>query len=68
MNFKNAIPELVDNDKIISDENGKAKSYNMFFKSVLTKESDHLSGFNLNVKSSIELVSFLTDKIKKEAG
>ena len=28
LNFKNAIPGLVDNGKIISDNNGKAKAFN----------------------------------------
>ena len=40
LNFKNAIPDLVDNRKILSDENSKAKAFNMFFKSVFTEESD----------------------------
>ena len=66
LNFKNAIQDLVDNGKIISDVNGKAKAFNMFFKSVFTKEADCLPDFNLNVKSSIENVSFPTDKIKKK--
>ena len=66
LNFKNAIQDLVDNGKIISDVNGKAKAVNMFFKSVFTKEADCLPDFNLNVKSSIENVSFPTDKIKKK--
>ena len=35
-------------------------------KGVFTKESDRLPDFNLNVKSSIEHVSFPTDKIKKK--
>ena len=34
LNFKNAIPDLVDNDKILSDDNSKAKAFNMFFKNV----------------------------------
>ena len=34
MNFKNASPDLVDNGKILSDNNSKAKAFNMFFKSV----------------------------------
>ena len=38
----------------------------MFFKSVFTEESDCLPDFNLNVKSSIEHVSFPADKIKKK--
>ena len=38
----------------------------MFFKSVFAEESDCLPGFNLNVKSSIEHVSFPADKIKKK--
>ena len=38
----------------------------MFFKSVFAEESDCLPDFNLNVKSSIEHVSFPADKIKKK--
>ena len=38
----------------------------MFFKSVFTKESDCIPDFNLNVKSSIDHVSFPIDKIKKK--
>ena len=34
LNFKNAIPDLVDNGKILSDDNSKAKAFNMFFESV----------------------------------
>ena len=66
LNFKNAIPDLVDNDKTLSDDNGKAKAFNMFFKSVFTEESDCIPDFNLNVKSSVEHVSFPKDKIKKK--
>ena len=66
LNFKNAIPDLVHNDKILSDDTSKAKAFNMFFKSVFTEESDCLPDFNLNVKSSIEHVSFPADKIKKK--
>ena len=65
LNFKNAIPDLVDNGKILSDDTSKAKAFNMFFKSVFTEESDCLPDFNLNVKSSIEHVSFPADKTKK---
>ena len=35
LNFKNAIPDLADNGKILSVGNSKAKAFNMFFKSVL---------------------------------
>ena len=66
MNFKNVIQDLVDNDKILSDDNGKPKVLNMFFKSIFTEESDCLPDFNLNVKSAIEHVSFPADKIKKK--
>ena len=66
LNFKNAIPDLVDNGKILSDDTSKAKGCNMFFKSVFTEESDCLPDVNLNVKSSIEPVSFPADKIKKK--
>ena len=45
LNFKNAIPDLVDNGKILSDETSKAKAFNMFFKSVFTEESDIFSIF-----------------------
>ena len=54
LNFKNAIPDLVHNDKILSDDTSKAKAFNMFFKRVFTEESDSLPYFNLNVKYSIE--------------
>ena len=64
LNFKNAIPDLVDNSKITSDDNGKAKAFNVFFKSIFTEESDCPPDFNLNVKP-IEHVSFLIGKIKK---
>ena len=64
LNFKNAIPDLVDNGKILGDDNGKAKAFNIFFKSVFKEESDCLPGFNLNVISSIEHGSFPKDKIK----
>ena len=50
----------------MQEYNGKAKAFNMFFKSVFTGESDCLPYFNLNVKSSIEHVSFPKDKIKKK--
>ena len=66
LNFKNTIPDLGDNGKILSDGTSKAKALNMFFKSVITEESDCLADFNLNVKSSIEHVSFPADKIKKK--
>ena len=66
LNFKNAIPDLVDNGKILSDDTSKAKVFNMFFKSVFTEKSDCLPDFNLNVKPSIEHVSFPADKIKKK--
>ena len=38
LNFKNAIPDLVDNGKILSDDNSKAKAFNMFFESVFYRE------------------------------
>ena len=38
----------------------------MFFKSVFTEKADCLPDFNLNVKPSIEHVSFPADKIKKK--
>ena len=41
LNFKNAIPDLVDNGKILSDDNSKAKAFNMFFKSVFTEEYNY---------------------------
>ena len=65
LNFKNAIPDLVDNGKIISNNNGKAKAFNIFFKSVFTKESDSLPDLNLNVKSSVKHVPFQTDNVKQ---
>ena len=65
MNFKNAIPDLVDDGKILSDDTSNAKAFSMIFKSVCTEESDCLPHFNLNVKSSIEHVSFPADKTKK---
>ena len=65
LNFKNTISDLVDNGNILSDGTSKAKAFNMFFKSVITEESDCLADLNLNVKSSIEHVSFPADKIKK---
>ena len=37
LNFKNAIPDLVDNGKILSDNNGKAKAFNMFFEVFLQR-------------------------------
>ena len=46
LNFKNAIPDLVDNGKILSDDTSKAKVFNMFFKSVFTEKSDCLPDFN----------------------
>ena len=64
LNFKNAIPDLVDNGKILSDDTSKARVFNMFFKSVFTEKSDYHPDFNLNV-TSIEHVSFPADKIKK---
>ena len=66
LNFKNTISDLLDNGKIISDDNDKEKAFNMFFKSVFTKEPDRLPDFTLNVKCSVEHVFFLTDKIKKK--
>ena len=66
LNFKNAIPDLVDNGLILSDDNCKAKAFNMFLKSVFTEESDCLPDLNLNVKCSIEHVSFPVDKINKK--
>ena len=38
----------------------------MFLKSVFTEESDRLPDLNLNVKCSIEHVSFPVDKINKK--
>ena len=64
LNFKNAIPDLVDNGKTLSDHASKAKAFNMFFKSIFKEESARLPYFNLNVKFSIEHLSFLADKIK----
>ena len=66
LNFKNAIPYLVDNGKILSDDNSKAKTFNVFFKSDFTEKPVCLPDFNLNVKSSIEHVSFPADKIEKK--
>ena len=66
LNFKNAIQDLVHNGKILSDDTSKAKAFNMFFKSVFTKEPDCLPDFNLNIKSTIDYVSFPADKIKKK--
>ena len=66
LNFKNVIPDLVDNGKILSDDNCKANVFNMFFKSVFTEESDCLPHFSVNVKCSIEHVSSPIDKINKK--
>ena len=66
MNFKNEIPDLANNGTIKSDGNGKGEAFNIFFKSIFTKESDCLTDLNLDVKSSIEHASFQTDKIKKK--
>ena len=38
----------------------------MFFKSVFTKEPDCLPDFNLNIKSTIDSVSFPAGKVKKK--
>ena len=35
--FKNAIPDLVDNDKILTDHTCKAKAFNIFFKRFLQR-------------------------------
>ena len=64
LNFKNAIPNLVDNGKILSDHASKAKAFNVSFKSIFKEKSARLQYINLNVKFSIEHVSFLPDKIK----
>ena len=64
LNFKNAIPNLVDNGKILSDHASKAKAFNVSFKSIFKEESARLQNINLNVKFSIEHVFFLPDKIK----
>ena len=66
LNFKNAIPYLVDNGKTLSDDNGKAKGFNMFFKSNFAEELVCLPDVNVNIKSSIEHVSFPADKIKNK--
>ena len=66
LNFKNVIPDLVDNGKILHYDNCKANAFNMFFKSVFTEESDCLPHFNINVKCSIEHFSFPIDKINKK--
>ena len=66
LNFIIAITDLVDTVKILSDDTRKTKAFNMFFKSVFTEESDFFPDFNLNVKSSIEPVFSLADKIKKK--
>ena len=47
-------------------DTNKVETFNMFFKSVFMEESECLPYFNLNVKSSIEHVSFSADKIKKK--
>ena len=64
LNFKNAIPNLVDNGKILSDHASKAKASTVSFKSIFKEESARLPYINLNVKFSVEHVSFLPDKIK----
>ena len=50
----------------MSDRNCQAKAFDIFFKIVFAKESDHLQDFDLTPKSSIENASFPTDKIKKK--
>ena len=64
LNFQKPVSDLLDYVKIISDSNCQAKAFDIFFKIVFTKESDHLQDFDLTAKSSIENVSFPTDKIK----
>ena len=44
----------------------KQKRLIFFFKSIFTEELDCLPDFDFNVKSSIEHVSFPTDKTKKK--
>ena len=60
LNFKNVVPDLIENGKTKNDDSGKAKAFNVFFKRVFTKESDCLPDFNLNVKH----VYFLKDRMK----
>ena len=50
LNFKNAIPDLLDNGKILSDGNSKAKAFNMFFKSVLQRNTITKCMVNIEIK------------------
>ena len=50
LNFKNAIPDLVDNGKILSDGDSKAKAFNMFFKSFLQRNTITKCMVNIEIK------------------
>ena len=50
LNFKNVIPDLVDNGKILSDDNCKANVFNMFFKSVLQRNTITKCMLNIEIK------------------
>ena len=44
----------------------KAKTFNMFFISVFTKEADTLPEFHTSSENTIGLISFTVDKVKSK--
>ena len=66
LNYSQTIPNLKDGNKTISDNCEKAKTFNMFFSSVFTKETDTLPEFHTPSENTIYSISFTVDKVKNK--
>ena len=66
LNYSRTIPDLKDGNTTISDNCEKAKTLNIFFTSVFTKETDTWPEFHTPIENTIDTISFTVDKVKSK--
>ena len=66
LNYSGTISDLKDGNKIISENCQKAKTFNMFFTSVFTKEANTLPQFHTPSENTIDSIFFTLHKIRSK--
>ena len=66
LNYSGTISDPKDGNKIISENCQKAKSFNMFFTSVFTKETNTLPQFHTHSENTIDSISFTLHKVRSK--
>ena len=66
LNYSGTISDPKDGNKIVSENCQKAKSFNMFFTSVFTKETNALPQFRTPSENTIDSISFTLHKVRSK--